>query len=54
MKSIRIGKINVDVKSALIGMAVFCFGLSFGPTQNFFTKIWTSFRSVVNSVLGKK
>ena len=54
MKSIRIGKISVDVKSALIGMAVFCVGLSLSPTQNFFTKIWTSVKSTINSVLGKK
>lgn len=54
MKSIRIGKINVDVKSALIGMAVFCVGLSLSPTQNFFTKIWTSVKSTINGVLGKK
>lgn len=54
MKSIRIGKINVDVKSALIGMAFFCVGLSLSPTQNFFTKIWTSVKSTINSVLGKK
>lgn len=54
MKNIRVGKINVDVKSALIGMLVFCVGLFFGPTQNVFTKVLTSVKSVVNSVLGKK
>lgn len=54
MKSIRVGKINVDVKSALIGMAVFCVGLSLSPTQSFFTKVWTSVKSAINSVLGKK
>lgn len=54
MKSIRIGKTNIDVKSALVGMLVFCVGLSFGPTQNIFTKIWTTVKSSINSVLGKK
>lgn len=54
MKSIRVGKINVDVKSALIGMLVFCVGLSLSPTQNIFTKIWTSVKNVVNSLFGKK
>lgn len=54
MKNLRIGKINVDVKSALIGMLVFCVGLSLGPTQNIFTKIWTGVKSAVNSVFGKK
>ncbi len=54
MKSIRIGKISVDVKSALIGMAVFCVGLSLSPTQSFFTKVWTSVKSAINGVFGKK
>ena len=54
MKNIRIGKINVDVKSALIGMLVFCVGLSLSPTQNIFTKIWTTVKSSINSILGKK
>ena len=54
MKNIRIGKISVDTKSMLIGMAVFCLGLSLPPTQNFFTKIWSSVKSTVSGLFSKK
>lgn len=54
MKNFKIGKINIDTKSMLIGLVMFALGLSVPQTKSFFTKIWTSVQSVVNSVLGKK
>lgn len=54
MKNIRVGKIVLEPKSLLVGMALFAVGLSLSPTQSIFTKIWTTIKNTINGVLGKK
>lgn len=53
-KSFRLGKMNIETRSMLIGVAFAMVGLSIPQTQSFFKKILETVNSAVSSVFKKK
>lgn len=48
----RVGRMNIDNKSMLIGVLVAMVGLSAKPTQGFFAQILSTVSGFVGSIFG--
>ena len=53
-KTIKIGRMVLDVKSLAFGMALAFAGLSIAPTQSIFEKILNTFKNFLGGIFKKK